>query len=316
MDSCINRGAVGYPHYGYNVGGIAGRQSGHITSCTNMGEIYGRKDVAGIVGQMEPYLKLLASASLADQLERTLQAMISNLVANAGYLGDEVRNALSSISSTAGQTIEDIIYNDWGSLWPQPTPGTGGTDPGTGGTDPGTGGTDPGTGGTDPGTGSTDSGTDGTESGAGTTEPGTEPGDGQTDGTQMQAEPAPVQEDGILEAAPESVPAAETLADTGLSGGIVLLSALEPGAGTDGTDPGTGGDTDPGTGDSGGLLPVPSIDSETLKENLDKMAADAQYFNSMLGATADSVKNDLSAVSYQLSKVLIMMANTLAVRKR
>ena len=322
VDSCINLGAVGYPHYGYNVGGIAGRQSGHITSCTNMGEIYGRKDVAGIVGQMEPYLKLLASASLADEI-RTLQAMISNLVANAGYLGDEVRNALSSISSTAGQTIEDMIYNDWGSLWPQPTPGTGGTDPGTGGTDPGTGGTDPGTGSTDPGTGSTDpgtgstdSGTDGTESGAGTTEPGTEPGDGQTDGTQMQAEPAPVQEDGILEAAPESVPAAETLADTGLSGGIVLLSALEPGAGTDGTDPGTGGDTDPGTGDSGGLLPVPSIDSETLKENLDKMAADAQYFNSMLGATADSVKNDLSAVSYQLSKVLIMMANTLSGEKK
>ena len=45
------------------------------------------------------------------------------------------------------------------------------------------------------------------------------------------------------------------------------------------------------------------------------MAADAQYFNTMLGATADSVKNDLSAVSYQLSKVLIMMANTLSGEK-
>ena len=52
-----------------------------------------------------------------------------------------------------------------------------------------------------------------------------------------------------------------------------------------------------------------------MRENLDRMAADAQYFNEMLGATADSVKNDLSAVSYQLSKVLIMMANTLSGEK-
>lgn len=315
VDSCTNLGSVGYPHYGYNVGGIAGRQSGYITSCSNLGEIYGRKDVAGIVGQMEPYLKLLTSASLADEI-RTLQAMISNLVANAGYLGDEVRNALANISSTAGQTIEDMIFNDWGPVWPDPgttDPGT--TDPGT--TDPGT--TDPGT--TDPGTtdpGTTDPGTtDPGTTNPGTTEPGvTDPGAGASSGAAAGTDTAAGTDPSASAAEQNSQPptqgtgTADTLAETGTGGGIVLLSAVEPGG--DGTDPGT---TDPGTGGIGGLLPNTGMDSQALKENLDRMAADAQYFNTMLGATADSVKNDLSAVSYQLSKVLIMMANTLSGEK-
>ncbi len=319
VDSCTNLGSVGYPHYGYNVGGIAGRQSGYITSCSNLGEIYGRKDVAGIVGQMEPYLKLLTSASLADEI-RTLQAMISNLVANAGYLGDEVRNALANISSTAGQTIEDMIFNDWGPVWPDPGTDPGTTDPGT--TDPGT--TDPGTtdpettdpGTTDPGTtdpGTTDPGT----TNPGTTEPGvTDPGAGASSGAAAGTDTAAGTDPSASAAEQNSQPPTQgtgtddTLAETGTGGGIVLLSAVEPGG--DGTDPGT---TDPGTGGIGGLLPNTGMDSQALKENLDRMAADARYFNTMLGATADSVKNDLSAVSYQLSKVLIMMANTLSGEK-
>ena len=280
VEGCMNLGTVGYPHYGYNVGGIAGRQSGYITSCSNLGEIYGRKDVAGIVGQMEPYLKLLSSASLADEI-RTLQAMISNLVANAGYLGDEVRYALANISNTAGQTIEDVIFNDWNSMWPDFEPGF---DPGTGTTDPGTGTTDPGSGTTDPGTGTTN------------------PGAGAAgSGTEQNSLPAS-----------EGGGGAENLAGRGRSWGIVLLSSVDPDTGTTDPDAGT---TDPGTGGSGLPFPTPTFDSQALKENLDRMAADAQYFNTMLGATADSVKNDLSAVSYQLSKVLIMMANTLSGEK-
>ena len=52
---CDNYGDVGYPHTGYNVGGIAGRQSGRILGCTNAAEVTARKDVGGIVGQVEPY---------------------------------------------------------------------------------------------------------------------------------------------------------------------------------------------------------------------------------------------------------------------
>ncbi len=322
VEGCMNLGAVGYPHYGYNVGGIAGRQSGYISSCSNLGEIYGRKDVAGIVGQMEPYLKLLSSASLADEI-RTLQAMISNLVANAGYLGDEVRRALANISNTAGQTIEDMILNDWGSLWPEPGTGGGTTDPGTGGgtTDPGTGGgtTDPGMGGgtTEPGTGggTTDPGTGGGTTdpgtGGGTTDPGT--GGGTTDPGTGGGAADPGAGASYTDPSAETPPAADTLAGGASGGGIVLLSAVEPGTDAGSSGQGTGGDTtDPG---SDPVLPLPSFDTQALKDNLDRMAEDAQYFNSMLGATADSVKNDLSAVSYQLSKVLIMMANTLSGEK-
>lgn len=53
---CVNSGTVGYEHTGYNVGGIAGRSSGYVSNCENSGEIYGRKDVGGIVGQAEPYI--------------------------------------------------------------------------------------------------------------------------------------------------------------------------------------------------------------------------------------------------------------------
>ena len=57
VSECINQGKIGFAHTGYNVGGIAGRQSGKVIDCHNEGEIYGRKDVGGIVGQAEPYIE-------------------------------------------------------------------------------------------------------------------------------------------------------------------------------------------------------------------------------------------------------------------
>ena len=53
---CTNKATVGYAHSGYNVGGIAGRQCGLIDSSENRGNVYGKKDVGGITGQMEPYI--------------------------------------------------------------------------------------------------------------------------------------------------------------------------------------------------------------------------------------------------------------------
>ncbi len=75
---CENQGTVGYPHAGYNVGGIAGRQSGTIISCTNKGEVNGRKDVGGIVGQMEPFLELDSAESLSNSVTE-LHDMIDKL---------------------------------------------------------------------------------------------------------------------------------------------------------------------------------------------------------------------------------------------
>ena len=55
---CVNMGTVGYRHMGYNVGGIAGLQTGYIADCENYGNVYGRKEVGGILGQQEPNVQL------------------------------------------------------------------------------------------------------------------------------------------------------------------------------------------------------------------------------------------------------------------
>ena len=72
LDNCVNHGAVGYQHMGYNIGGIVGRQSGYLRQCTNDGRILGRKDVGGIVGQMEPYIILRDADDVLSQLEKEL----------------------------------------------------------------------------------------------------------------------------------------------------------------------------------------------------------------------------------------------------
>ncbi len=79
---CTNHGNIGYEHVGYNVGGIVGRQMGIVSFCDNDGNISGRKDIGGIVGQMEPYLEPEdlqtlpeAADTLHDLVEKTLTDM-------------------------------------------------------------------------------------------------------------------------------------------------------------------------------------------------------------------------------------------------
>ncbi|MBP3401823.1 MAG: hypothetical protein J6K85_02060 [Clostridia bacterium] len=124
---CENSGEVGYKHIGYNVGGIAGRSSGHLASSKNSGNVYGRKDVGGIVGQMEPYISynlsedLLASlkaeldsmsmlindaASSADEQMPALSERIDKII---GLLGD-AGNALDGLFTSLGYYADDLIY--------------------------------------------------------------------------------------------------------------------------------------------------------------------------------------------------------------
>ena len=70
ISNCYNYGTVGYEHTGYNIGGIAGRQSGIVSLCSNSGKIYGRKDVGGIVGQMEPYIEVDEAESLRNAVNK------------------------------------------------------------------------------------------------------------------------------------------------------------------------------------------------------------------------------------------------------
>ncbi|MCM1107412.1 MAG: hypothetical protein NC355_10765 [Blautia sp.] len=67
--SCDNSGDVGYEHIGYNIGGIVGRQSGLTSLCSNTGNVYGRKDVGGIAGQMEPDIRVDAADSVEEAIE-------------------------------------------------------------------------------------------------------------------------------------------------------------------------------------------------------------------------------------------------------
>ena len=75
LQSCNNAAVVGYPHVGYNVGGIAGRSCGYILDCSNSGAAYGRKDIGGIVGQMEPYIEMSLSDSTLTQVQKQLKEL-------------------------------------------------------------------------------------------------------------------------------------------------------------------------------------------------------------------------------------------------
>lgn len=118
ITGCKNYGTVGYEHTGYNIGGIAGRQCGILSLCTNSGTVYGRKDVGGIVGQMEPYIEVNEAESLRsavnklhDLIGKTINDMEAGKNAakrdldNLAAYGDSAADAGNAL---AGQ-IEDFV---------------------------------------------------------------------------------------------------------------------------------------------------------------------------------------------------------------
>ncbi len=83
---CSNKGKIGFEHTGYNIGGIAGRQNGLLVLCENEGTVTGRKDVGGIVGQLEPFLMIEYGKDTfdrindqVDQISGTTDAMSQEL---------------------------------------------------------------------------------------------------------------------------------------------------------------------------------------------------------------------------------------------
>ena len=121
IEYCNNDGIVGYEHTGYNIGGIAGRQTGTILLCTNNGKVYGRKDVGGIVGQMEPDIEVDEAQSLRnavnklhDLIEKTLDDMqdgknvIKSDLDTLSIYGD---GALTSGDVLAGQMANFVDDN-------------------------------------------------------------------------------------------------------------------------------------------------------------------------------------------------------------
>ena len=104
LKDCTNEGTVGYPHTGYNVGGVAGRQSGYMSGCVNKGQVRGRKEVGGIVGQMEPYTLLRYEEDTLQKLSRELE-VLNSILGDALDSTDATRHQLSGhISAITGQT--------------------------------------------------------------------------------------------------------------------------------------------------------------------------------------------------------------------
>lgn len=115
---CENLANVGYPHMGYNVGGIAGTQSGHIADCVNRADVQGRKEVGGIVGQMEPISYVEFSMDTLQILKEQLGVMSGlvdkasvNASGGAGAISGQI-GALRGQADTAWEAVETLLTTD------------------------------------------------------------------------------------------------------------------------------------------------------------------------------------------------------------
>ena len=110
-----NAGTIGYPHIGYNLGGIAGRNCGFIENCENSGSLMGRKDVGGIVGQIEPHVQTLLSQDYLETLSKQFENL-GNLVSRAGSngaaSGGNIQSSIQTLTgyqSSARSAVNDLV---------------------------------------------------------------------------------------------------------------------------------------------------------------------------------------------------------------
>ena len=120
---CSNSGEIGYQHVGYNTGGIVGRlHQGYLQNCTNTGHVQGRKDIGGIVGQMEPFLEIqylsdklkeldTETDKFLDMLDAT-QKDVSNYSRQASDLTKSISTNLKDANS-AGSSLSGTATDLW-----------------------------------------------------------------------------------------------------------------------------------------------------------------------------------------------------------
>ena len=109
--NCRNEGRIGCEHTGYNVGGIAGRSSGYLVDCINHGTISGRKDIGGIVGQMQPYLQMEFTQDELDRLDAeldSLNGMINSALSSASSYSNALNTQLQGLSDLTSQTRDQV----------------------------------------------------------------------------------------------------------------------------------------------------------------------------------------------------------------
>lgn len=100
---CTNSGVVGYPHVGYNVGGIVGRlHQGYLQGCTNTNTVLGRKDVGGIAGQMEPFLEIQYLTDKFQELDEEADKFLDMCEDTFQHIDDYGGEALELLKSISG----------------------------------------------------------------------------------------------------------------------------------------------------------------------------------------------------------------------
>lgn len=103
LRDCKNLGSVGHVNIGYNVGGVAGRLSGRMAGCENLGSVNGRKDVGGIVGQIDPYTEW----SVSNEKLNTLREKLSALRNSTDLLTEEIGGTGERLSAD----LNELIYS-------------------------------------------------------------------------------------------------------------------------------------------------------------------------------------------------------------
>lgn len=114
IQRCSNSGTVGYQHTGYNIGGVVGRQCGLMNACTNTGHVYGRKDIGGIAGQMEPYRSIEFSQDTAQRLSAEMDILskcVDKLISDARGSGNKLNSEIQTLTNqmNAAQKNADTI---------------------------------------------------------------------------------------------------------------------------------------------------------------------------------------------------------------
>ncbi len=102
--SCRNAAPVGYLHQGSNVGGICGRSSGFVESCRNEGKILGKKDVGGILGQLDPDREWDFSSGNLNELQNRLDT----LKADIDSLSEYARKTQEGMSAGVGSLLSSL----------------------------------------------------------------------------------------------------------------------------------------------------------------------------------------------------------------
>ena len=106
-----NYATIGYEHVGYNIGGIAGSESGYIVNCVNNGDVYGRKEVGGIVGQFEPAMALNFNEDYLQTMKRQIDnvsSAVDGALSQVKNMNDISYDGLNEMADSLGEASDSL----------------------------------------------------------------------------------------------------------------------------------------------------------------------------------------------------------------